>query len=208
MNAAVYVIVNLVNGKTYVGKANNAQKRWTNHLSAARSKSPRSLIARAIRKHGSGNFRFDVLAHYPSEEEALRWEGWWISFFESNVSGKGYNLDAGGHGGKTLTAETRARISDALRGRCKSAAHVANMSKAASSRAAPSAEVVERRAASNRGRQRTPEQKRRIAEAKKGVRFSEEQRAHMAAAHRGNTHSAETRAKMAASQRARFKDGT
>jgi len=48
----VYKITNTLNGKVYIGKANDMNRRWVEHLSVARRGSRKPLYA-ALRKYGS-----------------------------------------------------------------------------------------------------------------------------------------------------------
>lgn len=60
--SGIYKIVNLVNGKYYIGSAVNLGKRKLNHWSDLRTNKSRSpYLQRAWNKHGEKNFRFRVL---------------------------------------------------------------------------------------------------------------------------------------------------
>ncbi len=198
----VYLITNNLNGKLYVGKANNAKSRWGQHLSAARVK-PRMVIARAIQKHGAENFRFEVLETFQTEDEAFWWESWWIQYLGSHQRGCGYNLDTGGNGGKTLTQETRQKLSDLNLGRRASLETKAKMSTAKIGKK-QTQECIEKRAASNRGRTVSVETRAKIAAksavSSRGRKPSIETREKISAAHLGRIPSAETRAKMSAAK--------
>lgn len=54
----LYQITNLINNKKYIGQTNNIQKRWSNHKCC---NSPNMVIAKAIKKYGVDNFKFEVL---------------------------------------------------------------------------------------------------------------------------------------------------
>lgn len=54
----LYQITNLINNKIYIGQTNNIAKRWSNHKCC---NSPNMVIAKAIKKYGIENFKFDVL---------------------------------------------------------------------------------------------------------------------------------------------------
>lgn len=53
----VYLITNKINGKKYVGQAQNVKRRWRDH----RNPKLKQPISSAIRKYGVENFSFDVL---------------------------------------------------------------------------------------------------------------------------------------------------
>ena len=54
----IYQITNLINNKVYIGKTNNIQKRWSNHRCCS---DPDLVIAKAIKKYGVENFKFEIL---------------------------------------------------------------------------------------------------------------------------------------------------
>lgn len=95
----IYKITNLVNGKIYVGQTSSRpQKRWNEHCCAARKKSPKLAIHRAMAKYGFGNFAMEVIDSAQLQEELNDKEKIWIVKLNSNKLGHGYNLTAGGEG--------------------------------------------------------------------------------------------------------------
>lgn len=98
----VYLILNNINGKLYVGKTNDPQGRWNKHVNIAKninnSQSIREQaypIHHAIRKYGEENFSFRVIESVAEEATALDLEARWISRFR-NDGYRLYNLTAGG----------------------------------------------------------------------------------------------------------------
>lgn len=79
----IYLITNMVNGKRYVGQSVNIERRFWDH-NRPRSK---SLISRAIRKHGKASFRREVLEQCSVDELDAR-EIYWIKELapEYNIS--------------------------------------------------------------------------------------------------------------------------
>jgi len=67
----VYLIENIINGKCYVGKANDVAARWVDHCRG------KLAIDRAIRRHGRESFVLHVIAAVTSEEEAYLIEEYW-----------------------------------------------------------------------------------------------------------------------------------
>ncbi len=77
--AIVYLLTNLENGKTYVGKTKRAlDRRWFQHCDDAKSGSTYA-IHRAIRKYGKDAFTRSILGQFETEEEALASEKEWIA---------------------------------------------------------------------------------------------------------------------------------
>ena len=124
----VYKITNLVNGKVYIGKSINALERWTEHRRIARHPGSENyyLFHKAINKYGSNNFKFEIIDTFNTEEDSLRGETQWISFYQTNIteygSKYGYNLTAGGEGisGFKFSEEQRKRMSEARLGELNS----------------------------------------------------------------------------------------
>ena len=90
----IYQITNLINNKIYIGQTNNITKRWSNHRCC---NSPNMIIAKAIKKYGINNFKFEVLFKGLSEEEANEKEILLIKEKNCKIP-HGYNICDGGNG--------------------------------------------------------------------------------------------------------------
>ena len=113
----VYLILNLVNGKKYVGQTvKTAAKRFNEH---ARQD---SMIGRAIRKHGKENFRYGVIKSCASKSEMDYWEKFFIKTLKTK-SPRGYNLTDGGGGCIGFAEEVLAKMSAKRKGVPKSSEH-------------------------------------------------------------------------------------
>lgn len=88
----IYQITNLINGKIYIGQTNNVQKRWANHRC---NNDSNMVIARALRKYGVDNFKFEVLLRGLTPDEANQKEIELIKEKNSLVP-YGYNVATGG----------------------------------------------------------------------------------------------------------------
>lgn len=183
----VYVLTCAATGKAYIGLTKvGARRRFAAHCYNARTGKGGALYA-AIRKHGADSFTVDTVAEGLTVEQACALEVLTIAE-RGTLAPDGYNIARGGERGLlgvTLTAETRQRMSAthatrqedptlrertaaALRGRPKTAEHVAKVAAAlrgkqcseetrAKLRAAnlgkqQGAETVAKRAAKLRGR--------------------------------------------------------
>ena len=97
-------------------------KRWYQHKADARREIPRQVICCAIRKHGSSNFIFEVIACCLTQEDADYTESELIQQYDSQNKEKGYNIEPGGVGGKGgISEETRQKISVSLMGNKRAA---------------------------------------------------------------------------------------
>ena len=111
-----YLITNTVNGKRYVGKTEkDVAKRWLWHVRDAANGS-RQAIHRAIRKYGHEKFTMQVLSVAGSEEHLNFLERYFIREFKSRNSRFGYNMTEGGDGVVNPSKESRAKLSDSMRG--------------------------------------------------------------------------------------------
>ena len=84
----IYQITNLINGKIYIGKTNDPKKRWNNHKC---NNNPDMVIARALRKYGINNFKFEILYRNISIEDIEELEQKTIKEKNSRIQ-KGYNV--------------------------------------------------------------------------------------------------------------------
>ena len=88
----VYLIVNKINDKKYVGVAKDFDKRMYQHkIGHDKEHSP---IDRAIVKYGWENFEISIVDNYSSLEERKEKEIYYISFY--NTYNTGYNATLGG----------------------------------------------------------------------------------------------------------------
>lgn len=93
----VYIAVNRVNGKIYIGYAGSLQRRMSAHHNDARRGSRYPFHA-AIRKHGWENFVFSILARFASETAAKAAEAHIIAAKRTQDRLIGYNVADGGDG--------------------------------------------------------------------------------------------------------------
>lgn len=115
-NFYVYCFTNKINGKIYIGKTNNIDKRINSHCLAC---GDCPAFHNAIKKYGIDNFNVSILGEYVIEQESLDAEIKFIAEHKSNIKDYGYNLTNGGDGisGHKHTLETRIKMSQSLKGR-------------------------------------------------------------------------------------------
>ena len=117
----VYAIINIIDGKRYIGQSIDVYNRWweNNH--------PNRYLQRAYNKHGCENFCYCILKEC-SEEELTKIEDYYIKLYANN-----YNLREAGprghhseeskqknriaHLGKKASEETKKKMSLSQRGR-------------------------------------------------------------------------------------------
>lgn len=94
---SLYRITNLVNGKVYIGQAEDYQHRWADHRRAVRLNKPTQAVHYAMIKYGLDNFAFEVIASCRTQDDANEIETVLVAQYDSFIkSGKGYNATLGG----------------------------------------------------------------------------------------------------------------
>ncbi len=120
--AGLYLLINQINGKIYVGKANNLRKRIVSHAKSEgnNTKKP-SRIMVAIKKHKWINFKVIILREYDEIDinYLLELESEWIIKLNSTNGKIGYNSVAYSNDmtGTKASPETREKMSKALKGK-------------------------------------------------------------------------------------------
>lgn len=114
----IYCHTNKVNGKRYVGQTlGTMEKRWSEHVSAARGGWGCRALSAAIRKHGPEVFERELLEVVAgTQEDADKREVDWIKRLQCRVP-HGYNLTAGGGALGHLHEDTKRLISAASKKR-------------------------------------------------------------------------------------------
>ena len=99
----IYIIKNNVNGKIYIGKSIDIEKRWKEHIRHSKDEYSKSkpAIHRAINKYGKDSFSFSVLEECSIEQLNER-EKYYIKKYNSNDKNTGYNFTEGGDGGPIM----------------------------------------------------------------------------------------------------------
>jgi group I intron endonuclease len=108
----IYCFENLVNGKKYIGKSIDIEKRQIVHLSnLRRNLSNNKYLQNSWNKYGENNFKFYILKILPNNE-IDEMEKYYIKKLKSKYP-NGYNMTDGGDGtvGRKMSSETRNKIS-------------------------------------------------------------------------------------------------
>lgn len=183
----VYAIVNLKNGKRYIGCTSQPLVAYfgKNINAALAGSTAKPAIYGAIRKYGAESFDCSVIKDGLASLDDMRaFERQMIAQYDSMNKALGYNLTAGGEG-VTQTPEIRRKIgaanSIALRGKKQSLA--TRLKRGASCREVwKRAGVRERHRTAMLGRKVSTETRERIAAPQRGWQFSMEHRAKIKAA--------------------------
>lgn len=185
MYGYVYELVNLINGKRYIGK-HKSENFDPNYQSSGK------LVRLAISKYGWDNFLVRILCPCFSEEELNYEEEFLIDYFNCVLSPDYYNQAKGGYGGgscgRKLNKESRLRISKRMIGK--------NNPNYGKSR---SLAVREKISTSNLGQRRNPITRIRISKSLSNKKLSDSHKASISAGLLGHKISDETKDKISQS---------
>ena len=184
----IYLIVNKVNGKTYVGQRKSSKEWYEDKYMGSGV-----LLAKAKQKYGIKNFEKFLIQHCYSKEETDKAEKFWIAEYRRRGKAE-YNIADGGQGGN-LGEEVNKKISEANKGKKKPPISEETRKKmsVANSGKHHTEETKRKISDGNKGKHRTEEQKRSLSEetkrktseAMKGKHLSEETKKKMSEAHKG-----------------------
>ena len=136
---SIYMITNRANGKKYIGQTVDVQNRWNNHRFAS---GDCPALHGAIKKYGVDAFDFNVVEVCRSKAQADEAERTLIRRYHTRSYESGYNITNGGDGvsGWRASPETRERMrlahlgNRSFLGRHLSAEHRAKLSVASKGR--------------------------------------------------------------------------
>ena len=114
MTIGVYAIINSVDGKCYVGKSIDVERRFTHHRyylnKQIRNESQTNRhLFNAVKKHGIGSFIFEIVESFEYIDETLiaERELFWMDYFTTTNRNDGYNLRRDSSTGMVVHEETR-----------------------------------------------------------------------------------------------------
>lgn len=122
----IYRSVCINNDKCYIGQTTQGlAKRMYEHIQDTKSNRDKFHFHNALRKYGFDNFKWEVLETCKDKYSLDLAEQWYIRVYKSLNKNKGYNKSIGGSNINTvLSEEHKRRISEAHKGKKKSAEHL------------------------------------------------------------------------------------
>lgn len=116
--SGIYKIVNLVNGKMYIGSAVNFKRRKSQHMAKLRHNKHHNIyLQRAFNKYGEKSFIFEIIDTVSHRSELKYREDYWIGKY--NFDEELYNIAISTFApmlGRPLTEEHKRKISEANKG--------------------------------------------------------------------------------------------
>jgi group I intron endonuclease len=176
----------------YIGKTVNLYKRKSTHLWKLKNGlHPNNHIQSAFNKYGKENFEF-VILEMCSESKLNEKEIYYIEYYDSIVTG--YNQTKGGEGalGRTVTEDTKLKISSANKGRKENQEtrkRKSEISKKLWSIPEYRKKMINRPKPTsvwNKGRKRTEEEKRHLSEIMKGRLVTDEHKQKLRELYKGS----------------------
>ena len=179
MYGYIYLIVNNINGKTYVGKRKLYNKNWNEdgYMGSGH------YLRRSQNKYGIENFEKFLITWTYSEEDACEKEKFWIAEYRRRGKAE-YNVADGGQGGLigTWTEERRKKVSEAGKGR-----KAWNKGKHFSEESCiKMSEAHKGKPSCNKGKHFSDEAKNKMSEAHKGKKRSEDDKRNISESLKGH----------------------
>lgn len=155
-NSGIYIIVNLINNKMYIGFCQNFKSRFGDHKSCLlNNRHKNDYLQKAYNKYGSENFIFEILEYCKREDLALK-EHYWCNLLNTHNRNIGYNIQPTHPDNlKFHSEETKLKIRNNTKGIKKSE------------------ETKRRMSLGMRGKPKSEEHRKKLSEAKKGSKMSE-----------------------------------
>ncbi len=113
--SGIYFIINLINGKYYVGSAGNFRERWYMHVyELNRGKHHSSYLQNSWNKYGYDAFQFTIIEIVEDKEERIKVEQLWITASDCCNSDIGYNISPIANSRKGVKASESFRLVNSL----------------------------------------------------------------------------------------------
>jgi group I intron endonuclease len=168
-NCGIYQILNVMNGRRYLGSSQDCQRRKSEHMSRLRRGAHgNAKLQAAWNKHGEAAFQFSMVFSVFNRDDLESIEQAFLD--EDKAVEIGYNLapTAGNTAGWRASDETRRRMSDAAKRRDNTAQQLAMV-------------------AAVRGKKRTKEFSEHLSARRKGAKATEETKVKQAASARARS---------------------
>ena len=110
----VYMYVNKLNNKKYIGQTVNFNRRYKEHI--RKSKNSNFLIHKAMKKDGIENFEIIILKENLNSKCLMNlYEYYYINKYKTLCKENGYNTSSGGHNGNPYAGKTEEEMNEVKR---------------------------------------------------------------------------------------------
>lgn len=209
--SGIYCFENIVNGKKYIGKAKNLNRRISCHFSnLRRNKDDSCALQNAWNKYKEENFKVWVveMCEYSFVDER---EIFWIRELNSHISKNGYNISYGGQAsmrGRNHASQAKQKMSDAHRDRPPISDEQRKRMSEAQKGKTISEETRKKISLANSGdknpnygKTTSDEKKEKISKANTGKKRTKEQRLRCSINSKGRIHTEESKKKISESHK-------
>ena len=114
----IYMYINKINNKKYVGQTKCFERRHKDHIIQSYNCDIECYaynvpFHRAIRKYGIENFEIKILAHnIPTQEKLNEYEIFFIKRYKTLTTQNGYNCSSGGLNGNNFAGKTEEEMDE------------------------------------------------------------------------------------------------
>lgn len=109
----IYKATNLKNGMCYIGQTSQELEDRKRQHEESNSKKGRPF-QRALYEYGKSNFKWEIIDEVYEDWLVDAQEAYWIQYYKSNDTKRGYNIESGGKVGKTVNKEGKQNISKGM----------------------------------------------------------------------------------------------
>ena len=178
----IYLYINQINNKKYVGQAKDFNKRHREHINESKRKCSKEYnlpFHSAIRKYGIENFDIIILKENLKTKCLMNlYECYYIKKYNTLVvNNNGYNIANGGHNGNIFEGKTEEEINEIKK----------KMSESRKGKHHTD-EAKQKIGEANKRRIVTEETKQKISESRKGMKLSEKTKQKISESMKGENH--------------------
>lgn len=93
MSFGIYMIINIINKKIYIGSTINLKERWKKHKQHLRNKKHiNCYLQKSWEKYGEESFKFEILQQVTHAEHLISYEQVYMDYYKSYDKNIGYNI--------------------------------------------------------------------------------------------------------------------
>ena len=90
--SGIYIIKNTINDKVYIGSAVCIKQRFIGHKNQFKKQEHNDRFQNFVNKYGFNTLIFEIIEYVDNVEKLIEREQYWIDYYESWKSKKGFNI--------------------------------------------------------------------------------------------------------------------